>query len=133
MNNLVELSDWFEEKVEVGKFKGNIIKTRWVLCLDNWGWIIAEQNEKRIDSPVGQRFHGSLNHIINCDFIKERFEAKELEPLFLKIVTALEKQTGKKYDKEISIAEAKNIDTFFGTSYFKVYPPNVLANLGYKE
>ncbi len=133
MKIFIPLSEWKERKVARGRTAGDVIKTRWVLALDNWNWIIANQTEKD-DGPISNMFYYQ-NFKILIPAIS-RVSGLDTKTVVPKIVGALKRSlnidmTGQRLPPSDITSEKMGvwIDDIFSASFAREYPPKVYRRL----
>jgi hypothetical protein len=134
MKSVIAISEWHEKEADRGKYKGSKSRVRDVIAVDNWNWVIGEDNTKTI---TGDTYYGNVKSLFSILFRKmenpEQF--KILATNFIKQVSLLLNKplmdisaialSTEKQAESLGLA----LDNFYNLSYLREHPPTVTQRL----
>jgi hypothetical protein len=128
MKIICTLSDWKETTAKRGKYKGKIVRTRKVLGLDSWNWVLATQTNSE-NGPISQdKFFGNIKMFL--EFYRPKRDL--LDFIIYELATGLDIQIdtlpARPLSKDMS-ATGKWIDDNFDTSLMKKDPTRVFKKI----
>jgi hypothetical protein len=136
MKMVCVLNEWQCETVDRGRFKGQESKFRYVLAVDNWNWMIADQRKDANAPMTGYLYYPSMRIFLPRLLERSQELGIKVEFALPNIVQSLQKLTGKQVSMPIGeltvgVLEkfGKQLDDEMNLSYVREYPPTVCQRL----